>query len=82
MARPGIEPRTPDLRVRCPIDCATRPGDNDGHDTYSNDNDKNNYDVIITIMINNNINLQKINIILITCKIKERIYRLGYCTDR
>ena len=26
MARPGIEPRTPDLRVRCPTDCATRPG--------------------------------------------------------
>ena len=25
-ARPGIEPRTPDLRVRCPTDCATRPG--------------------------------------------------------
>ena len=24
--RPGIEPRTPDLRVRCPTDCATRPG--------------------------------------------------------
>ena len=23
---PGIEPRTPDLRVRCPTDCATRPG--------------------------------------------------------
>ena len=22
----GIEPRTPDLRVRCPTDCATRPG--------------------------------------------------------
>ena len=27
--RPGIEPRTPDLRVRCPTDCATRPGLND-----------------------------------------------------
>ena len=26
VARPGIEPRTPDLRVRCPTDCATRPG--------------------------------------------------------
>ena len=26
MARPGIEPRTLDLRVRCPTDCATRPG--------------------------------------------------------
>ena len=26
VARPGIEPRTPDLRVRCPINCATRPG--------------------------------------------------------
>ena len=26
MARPGIEPRIPDLRVRCPTDCATRPG--------------------------------------------------------
>ena len=26
MARPGIEPRTPDLRVRCPTDCALRPG--------------------------------------------------------
>ena len=23
---PGIEPRTHDLRVRCPTDCATRPG--------------------------------------------------------
>ena len=23
VARPGIEPRTPDLRVRCPTDCAT-----------------------------------------------------------
>ena len=26
MARPGIEPKTSDLRVRCPTDCATRPG--------------------------------------------------------
>ena len=26
VARPGIEPRTPDLRVRCPTDCSTRPG--------------------------------------------------------
>ena len=26
VARPGIEPRTPDLQVRCPTDCATRPG--------------------------------------------------------
>ena len=26
VARPGIEPRTPDLRVRCPTDCTTRPG--------------------------------------------------------
>ena len=26
MARPGIEPRTSDLRVRCLTDCATRPG--------------------------------------------------------
>ena len=26
MARPGIEPRTSDLGVRCPTDCATRPG--------------------------------------------------------
>ena len=26
MARPGIEPRTSDLRVRCPTDCATRAG--------------------------------------------------------
>ena len=26
VARPGIEPRTPDLRVWCPTDCATRPG--------------------------------------------------------
>ena len=25
VARPGIEPRTSDLRVRCPTDCATRP---------------------------------------------------------
>ena len=23
MARPGIEPRTPDLQVRCPTDCAS-----------------------------------------------------------
>ena len=26
MARPDIEPRISDLRVRCPTDCATRPG--------------------------------------------------------
>ena len=26
VARPGIEPRTSDLRVRCPTDCATWPG--------------------------------------------------------
>ena len=26
MARPGIEPRTSGLRVRCPTDCAARPG--------------------------------------------------------
>ena len=26
VARPGIEPRTSVLRVRCPTDCATRPG--------------------------------------------------------
>ena len=26
VARPGIEPRTSDLRVGCPTDCATRPG--------------------------------------------------------
>ena len=26
MARPGIESRTSDLRVRCPTDCATPPG--------------------------------------------------------
>ena len=26
MARPGIEPRTSDLRVRCPSDCAMWPG--------------------------------------------------------
>ena len=26
MARPDIESRTSDLRVRCPTDCATRPG--------------------------------------------------------
>ena len=26
VARPGIKPRTPDLRVSCPTDCATRPG--------------------------------------------------------
>ena len=26
VARPGIEARTPDLRVRSPTDCATRPG--------------------------------------------------------
>ena len=30
VARPGIEPRTPDLRVRCPTDCATRPGRTNG----------------------------------------------------
>ena len=26
VARPGIKPRTSDLRVRCPTNCATRPG--------------------------------------------------------
>ena len=26
MARPGVEPRTFDLRVRCPTDCATLSG--------------------------------------------------------
>ena len=26
VARPGIEPRPPYLRVRCPTDCARRPG--------------------------------------------------------
>ena len=26
VARPGIKPRTPDLRVRCSTDCAVRPG--------------------------------------------------------
>ena len=26
VSRPGIEPRTPDLRVRSPTDCATWPG--------------------------------------------------------
>ena len=26
MARPGIEPSTSDVRVRCPTNCATRPG--------------------------------------------------------
>ena len=31
MARPGIEPRTSDLRVRCPTDCATRPGTKEQH---------------------------------------------------
>ena len=30
MARPGIEPRTSGLRVRCPTDCATRPGKSNG----------------------------------------------------
>ena len=30
VARPGIESRTSDLRVRCPTDCATRPGGNRG----------------------------------------------------
>ena len=25
-ARPGIKPRTSDLQVRCPTDCATQPG--------------------------------------------------------
>ena len=30
VARPGIEPRTSDLRVRWPTDCATRPGNKDG----------------------------------------------------
>ena len=34
VARPGIEPRTPDLRVRCPTDCATRPGMMTGDFTY------------------------------------------------
>ena len=29
VARPGIEPRTSDLRVRCPTDCAMRPGNHD-----------------------------------------------------
>ena len=27
MVRPWIEPRTSDLRVWCPTDCSTRPGD-------------------------------------------------------
>ena len=27
MSRPGIELRTSDLRVKCPTDCATRPGE-------------------------------------------------------
>ena len=36
MARPGIEPRTSDLRVRCPTDCATRPGYYDGMANYQN----------------------------------------------
>ena len=35
VARPGIEPRTPDLRVRCPTDCATRPG----HENTTNNQD-------------------------------------------
>ena len=26
MARQGIQPRTSDLRIRCPTDCATWPG--------------------------------------------------------
>ena len=26
MVRPGIEPRTSYLRIRCPADCTTRPG--------------------------------------------------------
>ena len=26
VTRPGIDPRTSDLRVRCPTDCSTRPG--------------------------------------------------------
>ena len=26
VARPDLEPRTPDLRVGCPTDCATLPG--------------------------------------------------------
>ena len=26
VTKPGIEPRTSDLRVRCPTDCVTRPG--------------------------------------------------------
>ena len=26
MARPGIDPKTSDLRVRCPTDCTVRPG--------------------------------------------------------
>ena len=31
MARPGIEPKTSDLRVRCPTDCVTRPGNTFGN---------------------------------------------------
>ena len=34
MARPGIEPRTSDLRVRRPTDCATRPGNRIGTEAY------------------------------------------------
>ena len=32
VARPGIEPRTSDLRVRCPTDCATRPSQGSGRE--------------------------------------------------
>ena len=34
MARPGIEPRTSDLRVRCPSDCATQPGYKHNEDVH------------------------------------------------
>ena len=36
VARPGSEPRTPDLRVRCPTDCATLPGRLCHNDWYPN----------------------------------------------
>ena len=35
MARPGIEPRTPDLRVKCPTNWAMRPGSFQGIHVYA-----------------------------------------------
>ena len=56
VARPGIEPRTPDLRVRCPTDCATRPG-------KKNPNLKKNVGggegALVSNLFTNNLNLNK-----------------------